>query len=65
MLWKTDYLEGEFGGKRIACVLPNEGYRSNAVKLGQNFLGHVAVDISQAKIAPRIIEGQLLVVQAQ
>jgi len=30
--------------------------------LGQNFLGHVAVDISQSKIAPGIIEGQLLVV---
>ena len=32
---------------------------------GQNFLGHVAVYVGQAKIAPRIIEGQLLVVQAQ
>ena len=36
-----------------------------AVWLREYFLYHVAVDVGQAKIATRVVEGKLLVVQAQ
>ena len=53
-LGKTDYLEPHGAGSM-----------GKASKLGQNFFYHVAMDISQAEVAPRVVESELLVVQAQ
>ena len=49
----------------IKALLQNKRNMIFPAWLGQNFFGHVAVDISQAKIATGVIEGELLVVETQ
>ena len=53
-LGKTDYLKPHGAGSI-----------GKASKFGQNFLNHVAVHISQAEVAPGVVEGELLVVETQ
>ena len=48
----------------IKALLQNKRNMIFPAWLGQNFFGHVAVDISQAEVATSVVEGELLVVQA-
>ena len=48
----------------IKALLQNKRNMIFLAWLGQNFFHHVAVDISQAEVATRIVESEPLVVQA-
>ena len=49
----------------IKALLQNKRNMIFPAWLGQNFFGHVAVHISQAEVAPGVVEGELLVVETQ
>ena len=48
----------------IKGLLYNKRNMTISAWLGQNFSHHVAMDISQAEVATRVVESELLVVQA-
>ena len=48
----------------IKALLQNKRNMIFPAWLGQDFFGHVAVDIGQAEVATSVVEGELLVVQA-
>ena len=49
---------------QIKALLQNKRNMIFPAWLGQDFFGHVAVDISQAEVATSVVEGEFLVVQA-